>query len=802
MFHRRVPSGGPSVKSPQILPETNGARTVGSPKKRAAAERRRTKGGARERTSGARRTASPKGRPRWRPTLTLDQQLDLLGLILFLGGIPVAFGLLAPQQAPGLAPFLLALIRWLGGGVFAFPLGMIAGGAWLLIRRFEQVPRPRPSFLLGLFLLYGSLLMALDEIGGMGGTVGAALVRGLTENLGPVGAWLVLLGMIWAGLMGTFRLSPERPLEWAIRGLRGLRGLRPGRSSDGSLQIHLPPRTSSEPVASPTSPDRSPRILGETEIQEAPAEAAGTAEPSEGWEEIEAPLQIAPEGPKWTLPRLEEILDPEEEVEIDETDLREKARIIEETLRSLGVEARVVEVQRGPTVTLFGLEPGQISRGGRSTRVKVGQIAALADDLALALSARAVRVLAPIPGRGLVGIEVPNERAALVRLREVMESEAYRSIASPLRLPLGQTVSGEPLVADLTAMPHLLIAGATGSGKSVALNAILVSLLCTCTPDDLRLILIDPKRVELTPYNGIPHLWTPVVVEIEKVPRVLQEAMREMERRYRVFAAVGARHIADYNRRAEERGEPRMPYLVIVVDELADLMITAPEETERRITRLAQMARATGIHLIIATQRPSVDVVTGLIKANFPARIAFAVASSVDSRVILDMPGAETLLGRGDMLFLAPDQGQPIRAQGCFVSDEEIRRIVTYWKGIRGLPRPAPGRERRGAISAPPPVPPRSGGGMLSQEPVREGGREGEIEEEPDEALLQRAVEIVRLHRRASISLLQRKLRIGYNRAARLIDLMEARGLIGPPEEGSRWRGLEGLDSSPSSQSD
>jgi S-DNA-T family DNA segregation ATPase FtsK/SpoIIIE len=507
-------------------------------------------------------------------------------------------------------------------------------------------------------------------------------------------------------------------------------------------------------------------------------------EPEE--ERLEAPLPIAPVGPKWTLPRLEEILDPGEEVEIDEGELREKARIIEETLRSLGVEARVVEVQRGPTVTLFGLEPGQISRGGRATRVKVAQIAALADDLALALSARTVRVLAPIPGRGLVGIEIPNERPALVRLRDVMESEAYRALSSPLRLPLGQTVSGEPLVADLTAMPHLLIAGATGSGKSVALNAILVSLLCTCTPEDLRLILIDPKRVELTPYNGIPHLWTPVVVEIEKVPRVLQEAMREMERRYRQFAAVGVRHIADYNRRMAERGEPRIPYLVIVVDELADLMITAPEETERRITRLAQMARATGIHLVIATQRPSVDVVTGLIKANFPARIAFAVASSVDSRVILDMPGAETLLGRGDMLFLPPDQGQPIRAQGCFVSDEEIRRVVTYWKGIRGLARPVPER-RASPVRVPRPAPE-----PVPEPPVREPDEEGD--HESDEVLLQRAIEIVRLHRRASISLLQRKLRIGYNRAARLIDLMEARGWIGPPEEGSRWRGLEGLE--------
>ncbi len=758
---------------------------MGHQQKRPASERRRAKGGARERASGAHRTAPAKGRPRRLPAWSLDQTLDLLGLVLFLGGILLALGLMAPGQVGGVSAILQALTRGLGGGAFALPLGMIGSGAWLLIRRFEQAPRPRPSALLGLLLLYGSLLIALEGLGGRGGAAGAWLARGLADNLGAVGALLALLGMVGAGLMLTFRLSPERPVEWAIRAFRRLR--RSPSATAGAagtwpaLRIHPPAPARPEPTPSPEPLDRSPRILGEGEALAEPGEPL---EAPEGPEEMEAPLSIAPEGPKWTLPPLEEILDPAEEGEIDEADLREKARIIEETLRSLGVEARVVEVQRGPTVTLFGLEPGQIARGGRPTRVKVGQIAALADDLALALSARSVRVLAPIPGRGLVGLEVPNERLALVRLREVMESEAYRALASPLRLPLGQTVSGEPLVADLTAMPHLLIAGATGSGKSVALNAILVSLLCTCTPEDLRLILIDPKRVELTPYNGIPHLWTPVVVEIEKVPRVLQEAMREMERRYRLFAAAGARHIADYNRRMAERGEPRMPYLVIVVDELADLMITAPQETERRITRLAQMARATGIHLVIATQRPSVDVVTGLIKANFPARIAFAVASSVDSRVILDMPGAETLLGRGDMLFLPPDQGQPIRAQGCYVSDEEIRRIVAYWKGIRGLPRPALGRERRGEPIRPAQVRSEPGGEAPAS------GVEGS-EEEPDEVLLQRAIEIVRLHRRASISLLQRKLRIGYNRAARLIDLMEARGLIGPPEEGSRWRGLE-----------
>ncbi|MFN3928173.1 MAG: DNA translocase FtsK 4TM domain-containing protein, partial [Thermoflexus sp.] len=313
---------------------------MSSQKKRSTAEPRRTRGAARGKTSSARRTVSTKSRPHWALSLTLDQQLDVLGLVLFLGGILAALGLITPDRMPGLGPLLLILIRGLGGGVFAIPLGMIASGAWLLVRRFERVPRPRPSFLLGLFLLYGALLVTLEELGGAGGAVGARLAQGLTENLGAAGALLVLLGTIWMGLMLTFRLSPERPLEWAIRTLRGLRL---NRTPVQNLRIHVPSPVRSEPPADPLSSDRSPRILGEMEAQEVPAEAVGPLEPAGELEEIELPVQIAPEGPKWTLPRLEEILDPGEEEEINEADLREKARIIEETLRSLGVEARVVE---------------------------------------------------------------------------------------------------------------------------------------------------------------------------------------------------------------------------------------------------------------------------------------------------------------------------------------------------------------------------------------------------------------------------------------------------------------------------
>ena len=367
--------------------------------------------------------------------------------------------------------------------------------------------------------------------------------------------------------------------------------------------------------------------------------------------------------------------------------------MIEETLASFGAPAQVVEISRGPTITQFGVEPLFVETRNGRTRVRVSKIASLADDLALALAAPRIRIQAPVPGHSYVGIEVPNEEMALVALRDVLESETFQRNKTPLRFALGKDVAGHPITANLEVMPHLLIAGTTGSGKSVCVNAILTCLLMNNTPDDLRLVLVDPKRVELTNYNGVPHLLSPVVVEIERVVGALQWVTREMDKRYHDFAKVGARNITDYNGRMRLQGTRRLPFLMIVIDELADLMMIAPDETERSITRLAQLARATGIHMILATQRPSVDVVTGLIKANFPARIAFAVASGVDSRVILDQPGAERLLGRGDMLFQAPDAASPSRLQGVFVSDHEIQQLVEFWKGqtVQATAYAAPG---------------------------------------------------------------------------------------------------------------
>jgi DNA segregation ATPase FtsK/SpoIIIE, S-DNA-T family len=456
--------------------------------------------------------------------------------------------------------------------------------------------------------------------------------------------------------------------------------------------------------------------------------------------------------------------------------------VVEETLASFGAPVNVVEINRGPTITQFGVEPDFIeSRQGR-TRVRVGKIASLADDLALALAARRIRVEAPVPGKGYVGIEVPNEDIALVALRDVLESQAFTRLKSPLRFGLGQDVAGNAVATDLAAMPHLLIAGATGSGKSVCVNTLICSLLLNNTPADLRMVMVDPKRVELTGYNGIPHLLAPVVVEMERVIGALQWVLREMDSRYHKLAQAGSRNILDYNARLQEQGQPKLPYLVVMIDELADLMMLAPDETERTITRLAQLARATGIHLVISTQRPSVDVVTGLIKANFPARIAFAVASGVDSRVILDQLGAERLLGRGDMLFQAPDAPAPMRLQGAFVSDAEIQRLVDYWRGF-GQPAPVPG-STGGIVDALP------DGVPLKQMPLWE---EMQAQEKAD-ILLNESIDLVRRQGRASVSMLQRRLRIGYTRAARLIETMQDQGIIGTESTG---QGFEILDYGP-----
>lgn len=745
--------------------------------------------------------------------LTLDQKLDILGIgLVALGGITV-LSLLSPSQGAVTGWWLDILREAFGWGVFAVPVALVATGLWLLMRSFDQVPKPSGGQILGFALAFLVGLLTLQVVATVypggdgvflveaqvgGGSLGEWLRQTLVTSIGPVGTAVLMLAWWLVALVMSLGLTPSqllKPLavlltQWRSRTSAEATSLVINNGAQArATRLQSPQATAGEPpsAASRRAPGRpapasglGPRILGD------PAAAPAAPAPT-------GPLYRAAPVPHvaWELPKIQDVLEPGGEAALSEEELRIKARTIEETLHHLGVEGKVVEVNRGPVITQFGVEPGFITnRDGKQTKVKVSRITAVANDLALALAAKTIRIEAPVPGRSIVGIEVPNAEIALVSLRDVMESESFEKIGAKSRLAiaLGQNVSGQSVSTDLASMPHLLIAGTTGSGKSVCINAVIACLLARNTPDDLRLLMVDPKRVELTTYNGIPHLMAPVVVDLERVVGTLQWVTREMDARYRKFAKAGARNIDDYNGHIAARkdapgpeDEPleKLPYIVVIIDELADLMMLAPDETERTICRLAQMARATGIHLVIATQRPSVDVVTGLIKANFPARISFAVASSVDSRVILDGPGAEQLLGRGDMLFVSPDSGQPVRLQGCFVSDKELLKLVRYWKGMRGTTDSAPAVPLSAADVKP-----------FVQQPLWEDMR-AEIDkakDPPEDDLLGRAVEVVRLQRRASISLLQRKLQIGYTRAARLIDLMEQKGVVGPAVEGERWR--------------
>ncbi|MBZ0280028.1 MAG: hypothetical protein K8L97_04760 [Anaerolineae bacterium] len=527
-----------------------------------------------------------------------------------------------------------------------------------------------------------------------------------------------------------------------------------------------------------------------------------------------APANVTRKRKDWRLPNTSNLLMPGSEGDFDRTELLRRAKIIEDTLNSFGAPGKVVEVNTGPVITQFGVEPDYlVTRGGKKNRVKVSAIAQLDKDLQLALGAKSIRIEAPVPGKGYVGIEVPNEVASLVSLRDVMESKEFKRIQSPLTIALGQSVDGTPIAADLSSMPHLLVAGTTGSGKSVCVNAIITSIIINNPPDRVKFIMVDPKRVELTGYNGIPHLVAPVVVDLERIVGVLKWVTREMDERYKRFSTAGARNIEDFNKHISATDEP-MPYIVVIIDELADLMMLAPDETERVITRIAALARATGIHLVIATQRPSVDVVTGLIKANFPARIAFAVAGGVDSRVILDQPGAERLLGRGDMLYMSGDSPAPLRLQGVYVSDNEINNITRYWRSqmteedLAARPVSAlvldntvadssrmvvPGSERTQAHQQQAFWDSNRGDDRPSSSVSTGLGRNGsddddDVNTDQEDELYEESVEMVRRLNKASVSLLQRRLRIGYTRAARLIDRMEEEGIVGPATEGSKPR--------------
>jgi len=470
----------------------------------------------------------------------------------------------------------------------------------------------------------------------------------------------------------------------------------------------------------------------------------------------------------WRLPPVD-ILDISPEIQFSQADNIQRSRLIEETLASYGVEAKVVQINAGPTVTQFGVEPGwdrkfkeikEKDENGNvqirleevsKTRVKVDRINNLANDLALALAAPTIRIEAPVPGKGFVGIEVPNMTSDMVSLRSVVETNAFQKLAAKtnMALALGKGAGGEAVAADLTKMPHLLIAGATGSGKTVCLNTVICCLLMHNTPNDIRLILVDPKRVEMTQYNSVPHLAAPVITDSRKAIDTLRWLLQEMDGRFLKFSAAGARHIEAYNK--DKTGTEKLPYLVLVIDELADLMMAGFDEVESSLCRLAQMARATGIHLVVATQRPSVDVVTGLIKANFPTRISFAVTSQVDSRTVLDGAGAEKLLGRGDMLYMPTEAAKPKRLQGCFLSDAEIERLVYFWASQQ-----------------------MEGPDRLKMEAIVAATSSGTIGGHPRDPLLEQAKELANQYSEISTSFLQRKLHIGYPRAARLKEQLDA----------------------------
>ncbi|MFN8474202.1 MAG: DNA translocase FtsK 4TM domain-containing protein [Anaerolineae bacterium] len=810
----------------------------------------------------AKKTTRGKGTKKPDPAAGSGFQFEMgIGIVLFALAVGTFLSMVFPRGE--ITDWWLQFLRRLFGWAFVIsPLLIGGGGVLLIMDSLDKQLNVRLRHIIGIaLLLLGALGLwhmtesavthvppdALADMGRGGGYVGEVIETVLRSTLGAFGAALVLVLVILAGVILTLPGPAKSAMQWLSATVQDLtdwlrrrrmpinrpasvapRPIPMGPEDDltiragGRVQpsnggLATPP---ANPQPAPANPSpRPPKVYGSDPL--APAATQPAAPPQN------TPAAPAPPPPAaspsgvvvartvganrdFQLPTLSDILEQNIEQEVSRDEIRQNARIIEDTLSAFGVPARVVEVNQGPAITQFGVEPGFVEKKdakGQVTRskVKVNKISALANDLALALAAPTIRIEAPVPGRPVVGIEVPNTKAHVVALRGVVESESFQDVDGPghLAIALGQDVAGQPVAVDLTKMPHLLIAGATGSGKSVCINAIVASLTLTHTPQTLRFLMVDPKRVELVQYNGIPHLLADVVVDIEAVVPLLNLAVKEMDTRYRLFAKVGARNIEGYNAIAESKGEKKLPFIVLIIDELADLMMVAPEDVERLVCRLAQMARATGIHLILATQRPSVDVVTGLIKANFPARIAFAVTSLVDSRVILDGSGAEKLLGRGDMLYMAPDASKLQRLQGCYVSDVELDRLVRYWKGMGpplgsgpGLPTSLSDDDQSsipGATAWPPPDTPAAQAQTWSRSttPARPaapppspfGGYETDDEDDaPRDELWDQAIEVVRDAKTASASLLQRKLRIGYQRATRLIEEMEREGILSPPE--------------------
>jgi S-DNA-T family DNA segregation ATPase FtsK/SpoIIIE len=679
---------------------------------------------------------------------------DAVGIFLMAFALMTLLALGGYTGGLFLIPWAGLLSLWFGWGAYLVVLAIGFTGFAILQGDSFSIGWGRlfalelAAFLtISLFAALGGNSLLRAESGLDGGRIGWGLVN-LFWRLGEVGGTLLLF-VLWAvAVMTGFGV-------WALieRWLMKLAG-----------EI--------QPVEIVTQPELQEQALPEKPEAERPARKrpANTLPPefrkSLKIEERQDKKPATPRERNERLPSLN-ILLADQNTRPDERTINQTAGMIEKTLAEFGIVSTVIGFRVGPTVTQFAVQPGFMKRAGSSEeeaqqiKVRVAQIASLQKDLALALSAERLRIEAPVPGKPYVGIEVPNSHSSVVRMRSILETETFHKIGKPLAMALGRDVSGQPVVADLARMPHLLIAGATGSGKSVCITSIAACLAMNNPPEDLRMIMIDSKMVELLRFNGLPHLYGKVETNIERIMGVLRWVVVEMEHRYRRLEAAHARDLDTYNRRLSRKkdGAP-LPRIVVLIDELADLMMSAPDQTEHNLVRLAQMARATGIHLIVATQRPSTDVVTGLIKANFPARLAFAVASGVDSRVILDTTGADSLLGRGDMLFLNPEVGTPARAQGVMITDMEIERIISHWQKNAEISKDAPPWEK------------------LLTEP----------EENEDEDLIEKATSIVRQSQRASASLLQRRLRIGYPRAARLLDQLEELGVVGPSLGGGKER--------------
>ncbi len=746
-------------------------------------------------------------------------------------------------------PALLAQSRDWIVGTFGVGLGVIA--VWALLGAVAYRQRSyedRPAFLrkaggvaaAGLFVWGLLALNGADwSVGGvefqevsLGGRLGQDLIGGFLGKIAWLSLFVVAMALLaprptrWLAQSAPIWMEEawERRLPHRAAGAlgRALQYLfrKPGQGETNdeqmigsSLRERLDPAAFDEmpgqftiirPSIDPAAP--TPPVVPSFEVSalEEDTLASTTEEPAEEETEIvDEPQQLdlgLGNRAGWHYPALELLNEPKPSA-TKKHDNSARAHLIVDTLASFGVDASVVEINEGPTVTQFGVEPGWEVRykelqvkddagksilgpGNRArtervetsrTRVRVNKITALQNDLALALAAPSLRIEAPVPGRAIVGIEVPNDTASVVSLRSVMESKEFQDSLrkSKLTMALGRGVSGIPIVADLGRMPHLLIAGATGSGKSVCINAIISGIMMNASPEEVRFVLVDPKRVELTPYSTIPHLaFSEVIVDMDKVVGTLQAVVSEMEARYKKFAAVAVRNVETYNR--HPRVLKKLPYWVVVIDELADLMMVAPFEVEKLLCRLAQLARATGIHLVVATQRPSVDVVTGLIKANFPTRIAFAVTSMTDSRTILDMGGAEKLLGRGDMLYMPTDAAKPVRIQGVYLSDAEVERLVQFWTD-----------ERFSELV------PETADDLLQQALIERNG-DADIDVDEDDPIVEKARELTGQHNRVSPSLFQRRLRVGYVKACKIMERLEEEGMVGPREEGESRRVLEG----------